>query len=274
MSRATRKGFTLVELLIVIAILGILTSLLLPSVMDAMEYGRTTECGNNLSQIGKGIKMLENRKRVPRIEDLEEGLLPVIGNSYDVFKCPTNLEGDPTLTSFGFHVRIHKWGPEDGEVILALDYADRMLNPYVLSANNNNDDDVDEINVDEASRDLRFTDGDENDEGWLRPRHRGRCNVLFGDLSYKTMEPEDILLGNWERFAEEGELDDPTDEEIEAWKSEDFRTRWGMHRDQHYFEDGKEPGEVLDRWTGPRLIPRDSNGGDDGGSDDTSAPPI
>jgi len=241
MSRATRKGFTLVELLIVIAILGILTSLLLPSVMDAMEYGRTTECGNNLSQIGKGIKMLENRKRVPRIEDLEEGLLPVIGNSYDVFKCPTNLEGDPTLTSFGFHVRIHKWGPEDGEVILALDYADRMLNPYVLSANNNND---------------------------------GRCNVLFGDLSYKTMEPEDILLGNWERFAEEGELDDPTDEEIEAWKSEDFRTRWGMHRDQHYFEDGKEPGEVLDRWTGPRLIPRDSNGGDDGGSDDTSAPPI
>ncbi len=64
--KQARRGFTLVELLVVIGIIIILLGILLPAVQSVREAGRRARCSNNMHQLGIAILDFEsNRRKLP-----------------------------------------------------------------------------------------------------------------------------------------------------------------------------------------------------------------
>ena len=106
MSFQRRRGFTLVEMLVVMAIIGILIALLLPAVQMARESGRRTGCANHLHQLGIALQSYHDSQRVlpagfilPNQTLWSASLLPQLDQQaiYDSldFSAPWHVNGSP-----------------------------------------------------------------------------------------------------------------------------------------------------------------------------------
>ena len=101
------RAFTLVELLTVIAIIGVLAGILIPIVGSVRRNAKQAQCLSNVRQIGLGMKLFasDNRNRLPYMINasvktwdqqlLEGGYLP----KGQVFRCPSD-EGVRTESGF------------------------------------------------------------------------------------------------------------------------------------------------------------------------------
>ncbi len=108
MKHPPARAFTLVELLVVMAIIGILAALLLPTLGRSKESARAVGCLSNLRQIGVALQLYiqENNNRLPVMRDVSTATNPPtpvlpgpdtvlaaqLGN-VAVLRCPSDNQG-------------------------------------------------------------------------------------------------------------------------------------------------------------------------------------
>lgn len=129
--RHARRGFTLLECIVVIAVLGILAAVLIPVVARARSAARTTHCVSNMQQLGRAFTLYaqdHGGSLPPPVSPAGGGtpwfaaLHPYAGKTWTgdmaelapVFCCPAweaLPENIPTLDNIGYSMSTHLAGP-------------------------------------------------------------------------------------------------------------------------------------------------------------------
>ena len=193
--RPMTGGFTLVELLLVIAAVTILISLLLPAVSSVRERARATQCKNNLKELGVAIQLADATLETPiqaydesKDRFWTEAIQPFLETaSNDVYFCPSaadapenldslDLEQVTLLASYGANNAMHQMQGSDSRKIVLMEWNDRVIASIPVNAVDNN------WNV--------------HQENWNNAlnqsmRHGSELNALYHDGTVAAIFPEE-----------------------------------------------------------------------------------
>jgi prepilin-type processing-associated H-X9-DG protein/prepilin-type N-terminal cleavage/methylation domain-containing protein len=226
-----RRAFTLIELVVVIAVIAILASMLMPATVMARRRARDIDCRSRLKNIGWAVRMYgsDHESRLPPMADhtgtqffghysgpdepvdFRRGFLSrYVADERDIWQCPSFRKGDQFLPRAD--------GPTSG-------YA---YNYHYLTRYKDNFDEVgswtdpnfwwayagrEEGIIKKSTTTALFGDSARNYMGplqenwfWTPPsqaipwgsaythfRHMGRANVLWADGHVSTLKPDDTV---------------------------------------------------------------------------------
>jgi len=172
-----RRGFTLVELLVVIAVIGVLIALLLPALQQSRAAARTTACKSNMRQIGLAMHGFANNHqgRFPmtahagRESSWVYTLGPYLENVDDIRICPADLKGPERVANKSTSYVLND--------LICVKQPDAILSLWKLKATSQT------ITVFEGSdlRNMDFMNEHVHAGTWFSPYniHRGLVNDLI-----------------------------------------------------------------------------------------------
>lgn len=109
-----RKGFTLVEMMIVVLIIGILVAIALPNFLKARENSQTKACATNMKQIQGAIEQWAMEKKMPSSTSTDDFPSPkqLVDEGYlrTEPKCPAGGDYDFTgtnLSDYDINCSVH-----------------------------------------------------------------------------------------------------------------------------------------------------------------------
>jgi prepilin-type N-terminal cleavage/methylation domain-containing protein/prepilin-type processing-associated H-X9-DG protein len=202
-NRRYKRGFTLIEILIVLCVIAILAGLLFPVFARVREGARRTTCLNNLKQIGMYMQMYaaDNNGYLPEINPpgveitcaWADRMYPYVKKA-ELFECPSypegsyrpgcpanegdiTFDGSYDLNALEVDGRVRETRLRSpASTILMLDGRGKFVNPGKKPLT--------------TVQDLTSSIG--------KLRHDNGANVLFGDWHVKWLRPESMVRrGMW-----------------------------------------------------------------------------
>ncbi len=224
-------GFTLIEMLVVIAIIALLATLISSGVSKALLTARRTQCLSNMRQIGLGVitYATENRGRLPPTRHsvgAEEAwvtvLAPYLGEMDTIRICPMDPKGAERLARGGtsylandliFDTRTDPFGQVlDGSLgnLSLIDNPSRTFLAVIASDDRGTGATNDHTHAGQWTSWNRFLSDVEADRFRRGGRHhtrlRGESNYLYGDGGVRSLRA--ATLKEWiEEGRNPGEAD-------------------------------------------------------------------
>ncbi len=121
------SGFTLIEVLVVIATIALLSAILFPVFSRARENARRVSCSSNLRQIGLGLTQYtqDYDDQMPGryeggVATLQNILQPYL-KSYQIFQCPSNQQNTRTMNDDPTGLSHVSYAPNTREITAGSD---------------------------------------------------------------------------------------------------------------------------------------------------------
>lgn len=194
--RVKPKGFTLVEILIVLAIVGILAAILFPVFGSVRANARATACSSNLKQIGLAMLLYagDHNGYLPRASFPPGAQRPRCGwpdyffryaRNAKIFQCPedeTERAYDPACTAAADAPLLLQAGSYS---LVGSQLVLKRREPSTVAIALDGDGNVNGEDEDVSPESLQ--------EHFGPPRHMGAYNIVFGDGHVKRLTPDKML---------------------------------------------------------------------------------
>ena len=173
-----RTAFTLVELLVVVAVIVILFALLMPAIGAARQSSRTAQCAHNLTELHIALRRATLKAPITTASAWPSALSPYIDQAGKLLRCPDDVIANASVPSYGLSTRAFRMLSGDDHKLVMLDYRKPAVDVVGRAA------------LDPAQWNSGTT---------VAPRHKQQVNVLtFGGTvqlrSVAAIDPQDCEI--------------------------------------------------------------------------------